>query len=56
MFVENLFGSWYKGDLFSIILCKQLVNMYDVKLGFIWIWKYIQSCLDNWFEKHISCF
>jgi hypothetical protein len=29
--------------------------MYDVELGFIWIWKYIENNLDNWFEKHLSC-
>jgi hypothetical protein len=30
--------------------------MYDVELGSIWIWKYIKSCFDNWFEKHLSSF
>ncbi len=49
--LKKLFGTWYKGGLFSLILCKQLVHMYDVELGSIWIWKYIESYLDNWFEK-----
>jgi hypothetical protein len=28
--------------------------MYDVELGFIWIWKYIESCFDTWYEKYLS--
>jgi len=35
MFLKKIFGIWYKDGLFSLILCKQLVNMYDVELGFI---------------------
>jgi len=30
--------------------------MYDVELMSIWIWKYIKSRFDNWFEKHLNCF
>jgi len=30
--------------------------MYDVELVSIWIWKYIKSYFDNWFEKLLSCF
>jgi hypothetical protein len=56
LFLNFLFGTWYKGGLFSLILHKQLKPMYDVELGSIWIWKYIKSCLDNWFEKHLSYF
>jgi hypothetical protein len=40
------------------MLSKQLVHMYNVELGSIWIWKYIKSC-DNlceicltYFKKH----
>jgi hypothetical protein len=33
----SLFGVWYKGGLFSLILCKRLVHTYDVELGSIWI-------------------
>jgi hypothetical protein len=51
LFLENLFGTWYKGGLFSLILC----NMYDAELSFIWIWRYIESYFDNWFEKHLCC-
>jgi hypothetical protein len=56
LFLEKLFGTWCKNDLFSLILRKQLIHMYDVELGFIWIWKYIESYIDNWFEKHLNCF
>jgi hypothetical protein len=56
LFLKKLFGTWYKGGLFSLILCKKLVHMYDVELGFIWIWKYVYCCLDNSFEKHLSRF
>jgi hypothetical protein len=56
LFLKVLFNTWYNGGLFSLILRKQLVHMYDVELGFIWIWKYIKSCFDNWFEKHLNCF
>jgi hypothetical protein len=56
LFLKFLFGTWYKGGLFSLILFKQLVHMYDVELGFIWIWKYIECCFDDWFEKHLSYF
>ncbi len=56
MFIEILFSAWYKGGLFSLILRKQLVHMYDVELISIWIWGYIESCFDNWFEKNLSCF
>ncbi len=56
LFLKVLFGTWYKGGLFSLILCKQLVHMYDVELGFIWISMYIESCIGNWFEKHLSFF
>jgi hypothetical protein len=52
LFLKTWFGTWYKGGLFSLILCKQLVHMYDVELGFIWISMYIENCLNNWFEKH----
>jgi len=51
LFLKQLFGTWYKGDLFSLILCKQLVE-----LDFIWIWKYTKSCFNTWFEKYLSCF
>jgi len=51
LFLKTNIGIWYKGGLFSLILCKQLVHMYDVKLHFIWIWKNIESNIDNWFEK-----
>jgi hypothetical protein len=33
-----------------------VLDMYDVELGSIWIWKYIKSCFDNWFEKHLNYF
>jgi hypothetical protein len=56
LFLKNLFGTWYKGGIFSLILCKQLVHMYDIELGFIWISMYIEGYLDNWFEKHLSFF
>jgi hypothetical protein len=56
LFLEILFETWFKGGLFSLIVCKQLVHMYDVEIGSIWIWKYIKSYLDNWFEKHLRCF
>jgi hypothetical protein len=56
LFIKKLFGTWYMGGLFSLILCKQLVHMYDVQWGFIWIWNYIKCCFNDWFEKHLSCF
>ncbi len=56
MFLEILFGTWYKGGLFSIILCKQHGHMYDVELNSIKIWKHIESWIDNWYEKHLSFF
>jgi hypothetical protein len=56
LFLEILFGTWYKGGLFSIILCKQHGHMYDVELDSIKIWKHIESWIDNWYEKHLSCF
>jgi hypothetical protein len=56
LFLNFLFSTWYKGGLFWLILCKQLVHIYDVELNSIWIWKYIESYLDNWFEKHLSYF
>jgi hypothetical protein len=37
-----------------LILCKQLVHMYDVGLGFVW--KYVESYFDNLFKKYLSCF
>ncbi len=40
LFLEISFGTWYKGGLFSLILCKQFIHMYDVELCSIWI-KYI---------------
>jgi len=55
LFLKTNIGIWYKGGLFSLILCKQLVHMYDVKLHLIWIWKNIVSNIDNWFEKN-NCF
>jgi hypothetical protein len=44
LFLKTLFGTWYKGGLFSLILCKQIVHMYDVELSSIWIWKYVKNC------------
>ncbi len=35
LFLEILFSILYKGGLISLILCKQLVHMYDVKLNSI---------------------
>ncbi len=55
LFLKFLFDTWFKGGLFSLLLCKQLVHMYNVELGSIWIWKYIECYLDNWFEKHFKC-
>jgi hypothetical protein len=52
LILENLLGIWYKGNLFSFVLCKQLIHMYDVELGFIWIWKYIESCLKIYLNNH----
>jgi hypothetical protein len=40
-FSKKIIGTWYKNGSFSLILCKQLAHMYDVELGFIWIWKNI---------------
>jgi hypothetical protein len=51
LFLQNLFNIWYKSGLLSLILCKQLVHMYDVELIFIWIWSYIKGYFNNWFEK-----
>jgi hypothetical protein len=38
LFLEILFSTWNKVGLFSLILCKQLIHMYDVELCYIWIW------------------
>jgi hypothetical protein len=46
LFLKKI-GTWYKGGLFSLILCEQLVHIYDVESCFIQIWKYIESCFDN---------
>jgi hypothetical protein len=54
-FFFKLFDMWYKGGLFSLILCKQLVHMYDVELSSIWIWKSIECSLDNHYYKN-RCF
>jgi hypothetical protein len=55
LFLELLFGTWYKGGLCLLILCIQLVHMYDVELGSIWIWKYRKlSWQLIW--KYLSCF
>jgi len=51
LFLKVIFGTWYKGGLFLLILCKIFVYMYDVELNAIWIWKYIESCFNNWFEN-----
>ncbi len=51
LFLEILFGTWYKGSLFSLIFCKQLVHIYDVEQGFTWLGKYIENYFDNLFEK-----
>jgi hypothetical protein len=50
-FFHILFDTWYKGVLFLLMLCKQLVYMYIVELGFIWIWKCTKSYFDILFEK-----
>jgi hypothetical protein len=41
---------WFDLILSSLMLCKQLVHMYNVELISIWIWKYIESYCDNLFE------
>jgi len=30
--------------------------MYDVELGSIWIWKFIESCFENLFEQWLNFF
>jgi hypothetical protein len=35
LFLKIIINISYKGCLVSLILCKQLVHMYDVELGFI---------------------
>jgi hypothetical protein len=56
LFQKTLFGTWYKGVLFSLILCKQFIHIYNVELGYIWIWEYIKNCANNWFEKYLNSF
>jgi len=51
LFLKVIFGTWYKGGLFLLILCKKFVYMYDVELNAIWIWKYIENYFNNWFEN-----
>jgi hypothetical protein len=53
---QILFGTWYKSVLFLLMLSKQLVHMYVVELGFIWIWKCIENCFDIIFQKCWNCF
>jgi hypothetical protein len=54
LFLKILFNTWYKRCLFSLILCKELVHMYDVELGSIWIWKYVKNYFNNLFEKKLK--
>ncbi len=46
---EILFNIWYTCGWFLLMLCKQLVHMYVVMLGFIWISKYVKVVLTIYF-------
>jgi hypothetical protein len=54
LILEILLGIWYIDNLSSFMLCKQLIHMYDVDLGSTWIWKYMESCFEQWFIKDIT--
>jgi hypothetical protein len=56
LFFKLIFGTWYEGDLFSLMLCKQFEHMYNVELGFILIWKYLKSFFNIFFEICLICF